>query len=198
MPDLTSRKSETDADRRRNEHQFAALAKGLANVENMGERERERAIFDQIAASRPTSKGPRHRAASDIFADPINDPARFEPMRKLGEHMSRERDEKICRDLFGVETDIWGTNARASTVVDDEVWLYGIYPTAANRPADPPKPPADQVIDAPFRVLEGASKNAHELPGNLPALAQAPIDRRDFYNPVPLRSDMNPGIDPTA
>lgn len=110
MPDITSRKSETDDDRRRNEQQFAALAKGLANVDNMGERERE--IFDKIAASRPASKGPRHRAASDLFdhsfvaiyaGEPL--PPAFDAMRKLGERMAREREEKVIDAPFRVLED---------------------------------------------------------------------------------------------
>lgn len=85
-----------------------------------------------------------------------------------------EREEKVMRSVFGVETDIWGTNATASTILGDEVW-FGEYQQ------QPPKPPAEKVIDAPFRVLEDApTKAAREL-GMPPMIADAAL-RASFSN----------------
>lgn len=68
MPDITSRKSETDEDRRRNEREYRRLTRGLADQSNMGER--ERAIFEQIAAAHAPKENKHHRAASHIFDRP--------------------------------------------------------------------------------------------------------------------------------
>lgn len=159
MPDLTSRKSETDADRRRNEQQFAALKKGLANAENMGERERE--IFDRVATEHPATKkeNQRHRAASDIFDQPFvtidtNEPLppTYEAIREVGRRMGRYREEFILRELFG---------------------------------HDPPKPPADKVIDAGWRIIP----------------APEPLDKHGLcleYLPPRQLPDQNPRMDGSA
>lgn len=217
MPDLTSRKSETDADRRRNEQQFAALAKGLANVENMGERERQ--IFDQIAASRPSSKGPRHRAASDIFDVPLYGATPDQALRQLGERMARERDERVMGDVFGYASSREG-------LMDDAFWSgtnAGTVPEGWENLGNA-NPFADNVIDAPFRVIppeteyERWQREAKKILSQRPAgmtladtvefgmpptiasdaLRSSYSNSRSPVTDAPMIVDQNPGIDGTA